>query len=525
MKPEKNDAAPVFSPEEAQPLAVLRVHWKKFFFGTAAAVLLVWCLAVLGDSLIGHAKHWVTALAGYEQLPVRIEAQVTFVREEMPLPGAAGGVVVTLAEPGARVGAGQPYALVCQDSRGAEALSRRRVLEQRLNWLQDAEEAKSYQALNAEQLGRQVDECFTGFLKLLDGGDCARLPAQQELFLHRAITLEAALGRPVDFSKELAETRRQLEALGTQTDSADVTELRAPAGGVYYPAADGLERALTPAALAKVNTPGDLRALRELAPSDAAGMGKLVTGFRWYMAAVLPGGQAQQLEEGGKYRVVFPQESAREFGMKVEKIRRGGEEAVVLFSCDEKDDTVQRLRGAKAEIILGVVDGLAIPSAALRFLETGEGQAKRPCTAVYIVRAGQLQLREVEVLYQDSQRAVVAWGRQNEAQVVVGDRITVEGKVQSLTRPAENKLLLIGQNLALVAETDLKPIEPGGPASVATVRRGLFSETIITGKGLDFERRGGVLVLHGEDIAYREQRGLGLKIHDTVLVSGKVDVQ
>jgi len=137
LKKAKKEKKPYQSPalpgeEESQPLAVLRLHWKKIFFGAAAAVLLIWGLAVLGDSVIGHAKHWVTALAGYEQLPVRIEAQATFVREEIPLPGAAGGVVVTLTEPGARVGAGQPYALVCGDKRGAEALSRRRELEQRL---------------------------------------------------------------------------------------------------------------------------------------------------------------------------------------------------------------------------------------------------------------------------------------------------------------------------------------------------------------------------------------------------------
>jgi hypothetical protein len=239
------------------------------------------------------------------------------------------------------------------------------------------------------------------------------------------------------------------------------------------------------------------------------------------MAAVLPGGQAQQLEEGAKYQVMFPQESARVFTMKVDRVRRGGGEAVAVFSCEEKDDTIQCLRGARAEILLDTVDGLKVPSAALRFFEKGEGQAKRPYTAVYIVRAGQLQLREVDVLYQDAVTAVVAWGRQSEAQAVEGDRITVQGELQSVTKPAENRLLLIGKDLVLTAETNVKPISAGGPASVVTARRNLFTETIVTGKNLQFEQKGETLVLTGEDIAYREQRGQGLKIHDTVLVGGK----
>jgi len=484
-------------------------------------VLLIWGLAVLGDGLVGRGKHWVTEQAKYREYPVTITAQAAFVREEIPLPGAAQGVAVTLMEPGARVGAGQAYALVCQDSHGAEVLSRQRVLEQRLRWLQDADEAKAYKALNAEQLGRQVVTCFTDFLRALDSGGCAGLPARQEAFLHRVTTLEAALGRPVDFSGEITETQRQLVELRAQTGAPGLLE--APGSGDYYPMADGLERVFTPQALGGVNSPEDLQALLDTPPAADIAGAKLITGFRWYMAAVLPGGQAQRLEEGAKYRVTFPQESAREFSMKVDRIRRGGgDQAVAVFSCDEKDDIIQCLRSARAEIVMDVVDGLKIPSAALRFLEKGEDQAKRAYTAVYIVRAGQLQLREVDVLYQDGATAVVAWGRQSEAQAVRGDRVTVQGKVRSVTKPAENRLLIIGQDLVLVTESNVTPLQEGGPSSMVTARRNLFDETVITGKNLQYEQKGETLVLTGEGIAYREQRGQGLKIHDTVLVGGKV---
>jgi len=523
MNPKKPYQPPALE-EESLPLAVLRLHWKKIFFGAAAAVLLIWGLAVVGDGLVGRSRHWVTELAGYESQPVTITAPAIFVREEMPLPEAAGGTVVPLTEPGTRVGAGQAYALICRDDQDAGALSRQLVLEQRLRWLRDAEEAKSYQALNAEQLGRQVDECFTDFLKALDSGDFTGLPPRQEVFLQRATTLEAALGRPVGFAGEIAETKRELEALYAQADPAGAVRLEAPASGDYYPATDGLELIYTPRALQGVATPEDLQALLAKVPADADSSAKLVMGFRWFMAVPLNGGDAQKLEEGAKYQVMFPQESARTFTMQVERVRRDGSDAVAVFSCDEKDDVIQCLRGAKAEIRIDTVDGLTVPSAALRFFEKGEGQAKRPYTAVYIVRAGQLQLREVDVLHQDvgAGVAVVAWGRQNEAQAVAGDRITVRGKVQSVTKPAENRLLLIGQDLVLTAEIDVKPLSEDGPSSVVIARRSLFTETIITGKNLRFEQKGETLVLTGEDIAYREQRGQGLKIHDTVLVGGRV---
>ena len=420
--------------EEPLPLAVLRQHWKKIFYGAAAAVLLIWGLAALGDGLFGRAGHWVTQLAQYGSEPVMIYAQAVFVREELPLPGSAGGTAVPLLEPGERVGKGQAYALVCPEDGAAGVLKRQMVLEQRLRWLQEAEEARSYQALSAEQLGRQVDECFTDFLRALDGGGFTGISARQEVFLQRATTLEAALGRPVDFTGEIAEVKRQLAGLRAQADPAGFARLETPGSGDYYPAADGFERVYTPQALAQVNTVEELRALLEKPPSAAEANAKLVTGFRWYMAAVLPGGQAQQLEEGARYQVMFPQESARVFTMRVEKVRRGGEEALAVFSCEDKDDTVQCLRGAAAEIVLETADGLRVPSSALRFPGPGENPARR---YVYIVRAGQLQLREVEVLYNDGTDMIVAWGLPNETFAVEGDRITVKGEL-TITEAAEN---------------------------------------------------------------------------------------
>lgn len=510
--------------EEIQPLAVLRLHWKKIFFVAAGVVLLVWGVAVIGDSLVGRGGNWVTDQASYVRQDVTLDAQVTFVREEVPLSSSGDGVVFMLTQPGHRVGAQQAYALVCGSRSDAENLSRQEMLEQRLSWMQDAEEAKTYQALNAEQLGKQVNTCFSGFLQALESGDCTALPEQQEEFLHRATTLEAALGRPVEYAQEIAAVQQQLNSLRSQTNPDTCTKLTTERSGDYYPVTDGLEQVLTPQALEQIDTPEALAALLAQAPVAAPNAkGKLITSFRWYMTAVLPGGQAPQLEEGGTYRVRFPQESARTFTMRAEKIRRMGDESLVVFSCDEKDDTLQCLRSAKAEIVLDTVEGLKVPAAALRFLEKGEGVAKRTSRVVYIVRAGQLQPREVELLHWDAEMAVVAWGNQSEAVSVSGDRITITGKIQAIDQQSETKLLLIGQDMVLTAENlNVTPAIEGGPTTAVTAKRKLFVETIITGKNLKTEQRGDSLILTGSNIVYREQRGTGLKIHDTVLVEGKV---
>ena len=518
--------SPVAPEDEFQPLAVLRLHWKKMFFISAGVILLIWAIAVIGGAIASRAGRWETERAEYTMERVTLAADALFVREEMLLNESGSGTVVPQVQAGGRVGKGQSYALVCANVQDAETLSRKNALEQRLLWLQEAASAQHFHALNAEQISNQVDSTFASLLVDIDKGAFANMNEWKELFLHRSTTMEAVLGRPVDLSGEIAEAQQELNQL--QAGVINTTESLAPQSGNYYPTADGLEGMLTPERLLSDNSARHLAAIWD--EQEKAGVpeiqvrGKLITDFTWYTVAKLSADKAQQLKEGSRYTVLFPQESAREFNMQVHSIRRdGAEQAFVVLSCDEKDDNIQCLRTAKAEIVLRSVDGLVFPSAALRFLEIGEGQQRRQATGVFVVRAGKALWREVEVLYDDRSKAVAAWGTLNEARAAEGDRITIGGDIQSVVRLDNGKLLVTGRDMVITGEnTNVKPAIPGGPTTVVAMRRQLFDSTLISGKNLESEREGDVLVLKGESIAYREQRGDSLKIHDAVLVEGKV---
>jgi len=511
--------------EEFQPLAVLRLHWKKIFFISAVVIVLIWGIAVVGDAVTSRTGRWVTDKTEYIRQRVVLHAEVLFVREELQLGEGGGGTVVPQVQPGERVGRGQSYALVCASSQDAEVLSQVHGLEQRLRWLQEAARAQHFHALNAEQISKQVDSTFASILKDLDRGAFGNMEEWKGMFLHRSTTMEAVLGRPVDLSGEIARAQTQLDQLRARVVPA--AERLAPQSGCYYPAADGLEDTLTPRKLLAEDAARHLGALWAQA-EESGGVsqtqGKLVTAFTWYAVARLAAGDAQKLREGARYTVVFPQESAREFGMRVRTIRRDGtQQAYVIFDCDEKDDSIQLLRIAKAEIILRSVDGLSFPSAALRFLEVGEGAERRQARGVYVIRAGKALWREVEVLTEDRRRAVVAWGTQNEAQAVEGDRVTVSGSIQSVKLLEEGRLLITGRDMTIAGEyTNVKPAIPGGPTTVQAMRRPLFEVTLLSGRNLAYEKNGDVLILAGEEISYKEQRGTRLKIHDAVLVEGKV---
>lgn len=522
--PRKPYQPPTPPEEEFQPLAVLRLHWKKIFFISAGVILLVWGIAVVGGAVVRRAGRWVTEKAVYVSQPVSLHAEALFIREELLLDeSAARGTMAPRVQPGERVGRGQSYVMVCADEGDAETVSRIRALEQRLRWLQETARAEQFHALDAEQISRQVHSAFVAFLKDLERGAFGDIDEWKEVFLHRSTTMEAVLGRPVDLTGEIARAEKQLAALRARP--VEATELFAPKSGVYYPAADGLEGILTPRRLLADDSAANLgRMWAQAKNASQESHAKLITGFTWYTVVRLAAGDARQLREGTRYTVIFPQESSREFTMRVHAIRGDGKEnAYVVFASDEKDDSIQLLRTAQAEIVLRHVDGLEFPAPALRFQEVGEGPQRRTAAGVYIIRAGKALWREVEVLHEDLEKAVVAWGTQNEAQAVEGDRVTVSGGIQSVQRLAAGKLLITGRDMVITGEnTGMEPAIEGGPTSAVVTQRPLYDVTLLSGKSLTYERGGNVLTLAGEDITYREQRGVRLKIHDAVLVEGKV---
>ncbi|MCL2106940.1 MAG: hypothetical protein FWH26_07805 [Oscillospiraceae bacterium] len=519
----KKDRPPVPKDDDLQVLAVLRLHWKKIFFISAAVILAIWGLAVVGDYALNYGGQRVTELAWPTEHDLTLTAEVTIVRDEVLLPEMAAGTLVPLVESGERVAAEQEYAVLCSDTAQAEAFVRQRALTQRLSWLKESGEAVNYHAVNVEQLGREVDLTFARLLDQIDGGGYARIGAAREEYLQRATTLAAALGGQMNLSAEIAAVEGELAALRLQLLPERIESLRSADSGYFVAQTDGLEDILTPESIQNI-TPEAWPGLRDREASSADAPGKLIRSFTWYVVAILPAEQAQQLQTGKSCGVYFPQESARRFTMKVESIRRGGggKEAAVVFSCSEKEDSLLRLRRARASIVLGSYKGLAIPTAALRKAEKGEGTQKRTVTGVYIARGSQYLLREVDVLYQTKTTAIVAWGDVDEARAVDGDRVTIRGRITSLTQPEAGQLLLIGQELSLTAE-DTQAQSATGEKTVLTTRQTrIFDEVLISAKDMEWERQGDDLIIDGSGFVYQERRGTGLRIYDAVLTAGRL---
>lgn len=219
--------------------------------------------------------------------------------------------------------------------------------------------------------------------------------------------------------EELAGLQAELSALesGTWADSEDIT---APDSGLFSTILDGYE-SLTPDDLSNLNTTG-LKALMSTQPETADGaIGKLVTGWRWYFAALVDADDAGDLTPGDYVNVTFGRHYTGQVSMRVESVSvgNGGQCAVVFSSLRALADTLA-MREADAEVVKSEVTGLRVPLRAIHVDEDGG-------SFVYIASAGLVEVKYVEIEKDAGDYVLVALSA-DASGLREGNEIIVEGR-------------------------------------------------------------------------------------------------
>ena len=244
---------------------------------------------------------------------------------------------------------------------------------------------------------------------------------RQDLYGSSAALSSLVLAGSADAGTEeqLAAMKDELAAMegSTYTDSEEVT---APESGLFSTLLDGWE-AVGPDDLSDL-TPSGLRALfnaQETAPAGA--IGKIVTDWRWYFAAVMASDDAARLTVGDYVTVSLGRHYGGSVSMRVESVSapQNGERAVVLSTLKALSDTIA-MRRADAEMIYSEQTGLRVPTKALHVSEDGRD-------FVYVVEGGLVAVKYVETVCQTGDYFLVA-DSGGADDLRAGDEIIVRGR-------------------------------------------------------------------------------------------------
>lgn len=380
-----------------------------------AVLLFLGFLAYLGSYAFRALENGVvTAEAISADFDLSGTASGILIREETVLTSSAPYVDVTAAN-GARVAAGSVVATAVSGPEGLERSNRIHALEMEISRVSDA-----LAGLSSVSSVTSRETALTAAAQSV-AGVVAR---HDMLSLDSAATQLGTLLLGVDSSQisyaRLDELQGELRTLRQRVADDDLS-IRAEFSSTFSSVVDGYEHlrredvdGVSPSRLEELIEQG-----RETAP-DA--FGKLVSGYRWYFAAVMSSVDAANLSPGRSAKLNFGRHYSADISARVLSISPSENGSVtVLFRCDTAMAETLALRSATASVIFGSYSGIRIPAQAVRVDEETES------TYVWCVTAMRLERKDIRILYAANEYVIVERGSAADA-LREGNTVVVRGK-------------------------------------------------------------------------------------------------
>ena len=226
-------------------------------------------------------------------------------------------------------------------------------------------------------------------------------------------------GDAENFSSRIEQLQTELDAL--QAGIGEHETVQSPGTGYFVSTVDGMEETLTPETVAQMSVSQLEKLAGQMTNTEDGALGKLVKGFTWQYAAVVP---AEDLDKFWKKQTVeldFGITDFTQIPATVTEIRTddSSENGIVFFKCNFASGQLLRLRSHTAQINFKKYAGLRISKKALRYQDGVEG--------VYILDREEVVFKTVKVEYEDVDFVICEWDRSNTDAIQLFDNVFIEG--------------------------------------------------------------------------------------------------
>lgn len=333
-------------------------------------------LAVLGYICVyiynATQNTFVTASAFSYTIEETVSAHGYIVRSEVVLDDVSDATLPIVSE-GEKVAAGQAVAVEYAGREALETASEIRELRLRIAQIEATSGAEAAESAS-----------YDSVLELSKAIQSRNLSKLDEISLKIDTYIFTNNRAPKD---ELPELRARLESL--EGVSAGMRMVRTAVSGVFSQTVDGFER-VNPDMLSEIR-PSGLAELFAAAETPSASA-KIITGFRWYYAAVIDSAEAARLTPGASITIHFTGSYSAQAEMRIDSVgRREDDECVVVFSSERGIHEVTRPRELGAEVVIREVTGIRVPKEAMHLDDDGN-------TFIYLQTGARAEKVNVEIL-------------------------------------------------------------------------------------------------------------------------------
>ncbi len=363
-----------------------------------------------------------TEMAVQHSVYESIEAEGLVFRSETTISPVKNGYVYYAIENGTRVSKNSVIASVYEDAESGRIEEQVQQIDEQIATLKEIQAEGSTSQITLAVLNEQLNDRLYSYIRSTENGVFADVEDTRFQLLSLMSKKEQLISKEsLDFSAKIAKLKEKRTALKANYHKAK-SVVRAPVAGYFADRTDGYESVLKPSALDNL-TPELLRRYMDMSPSESATTGgKIVSGYEWYMACVVPDSYYNVLGEGKtlSLRMSFVLDEAIPVTVHACKKDNAGQMAVV-FRCDYMSEELSTIRKETVQIQLVKHTGLKVPKRAIIVDETGQ-------TGVYVRVGNVVSFRKIQQVFSEPADYVICTEVADTGYLRMYDDIIVGGK-------------------------------------------------------------------------------------------------
>lgn len=360
-----------------------------------------------------------TEFALNETVYKTIDAECFVIRDEEFIINDAVGTSVSFANDGDRVARGDTVSVVFNSPEDAADYLKARELKKNIAHYEELERQANFQPLNINSLTKKINNELTDYLEAVDTRKFDKALSSAEMFRDSLTGKQIATGKALDLSEKLVKLNEELESINS--NNLEYTEIKTENAGYFISGADGYEKLLNFNEIDNLTVKDLKKAIKakpEKVPSDV--VGRTVSSFKWYIACVVDSDKTVNISQDKKIYLNFPESGIEKLPVKIHKIsERTDKEAVVIFSCDEMNETLSDFRIEKIEIITDEYSGFKISNSSIRTVDGQQG--------VYIVRGNLMGFRKIKIIFTTDDYSIVTNPDNSSGYIRLYDKVVTEG--------------------------------------------------------------------------------------------------
>ncbi len=347
------------------------------------------------------------------------EVSGVVLRGETPIESTAGGTFCFITGSGERVAKGGVIANIYADESGAAATARIAEIDKQISSLKKAQSYNNYNASDLDVLNKNISNHLVSLLASAQSG-CLAGTEEHEVALTDALNRKLVItGMAQDYSALIASLTAEMQSL--EAAAANITgTITAADSGYFIAGTDGYEGAILLDDLSAI-TP---EVIENLKPTEQSGnyIGKLVSDYKWYIASLIPLDKAISMQEGDSVRLALNLKNETILNAHIEKINRAdsGENAAVIFSCENMNKELAEMRDVSFKIITESYSGLRVNSKAIRIKDGVKG--------VYALIGQEICFREIKILYSSDSFVICEKQTSGQNRLKLYDEVVIKGK-------------------------------------------------------------------------------------------------